>query len=140
MSGFFESDGLQIHYESFGEGDPIILVHSWGVGFEFNWVITGWVDALMSSHQVIALDIRRHGNSDKAHERDLYSSSVMARDAPGPGPPDRGVRSPLQGRGARVSRGCSPGGAHELSSETTKAQALPGLSRVEPDGIEPTTS
>jgi hypothetical protein len=31
-SGFFESDGLQIYYESFGKGqqNPIILDHGWG--------------------------------------------------------------------------------------------------------------
>lgn len=79
-SGFIDSDGLKIHYESFGEGDPIILVHGWGVGLEFNWVATGWVEALQSKRQVIALDVRGHGDSDKPHQQDLYSYSVMARD------------------------------------------------------------
>ena len=82
-SGFFPSDGLQIYYESFGERgdeDPLILVHGWGVGFHFNWVVPGWVDLLRADRQVIALDVRGHGASDKPHRRELYSYAAMARD------------------------------------------------------------
>ncbi|MGB5811777.1 MAG: alpha/beta hydrolase [Polyangiales bacterium] len=79
-SGFFESDGLQIHYESFGEGEPIILVHGWGTDLSFNWGVTGWIEELQTVRQVIAIDIRGHGDSDKPLEQALYSYSTMARD------------------------------------------------------------
>lgn len=80
--GFFESDGLQIHYRSFGrnEGVPLILVHGWGVGLEFNWVVPGWVDFLQEDRHVIAIDVRGHGDSDKPHRQELYSYRTMARD------------------------------------------------------------
>lgn len=81
--GFFESDGLQIHYQSFGErgdGVPIILMHGWSLDLEFNWVSPGWVDALRSSRQVIAFDVRGHGESDKPHRQEFYSYREMARD------------------------------------------------------------
>ena len=84
-SGFFESDGLQIHYESFGKGerDPIILVHGWGSDLSASWVASGWVEALQSKRQVITLDVRGHGESERPLQQDLYSYSAMARDVLG---------------------------------------------------------
>jgi len=79
-SGFFESDGLQIYYEIFGNGKPIILVHGWGTDMKKNWGDTGWVEALQMVRQVIALDCRGHGQSDKPYDQNVYSYSIMARD------------------------------------------------------------
>ncbi|MEM7134996.1 MAG: alpha/beta hydrolase [Myxococcota bacterium] len=79
-SGTFESDGLTIHYESYGEGDPIILVHGWGTDIQFNWVVPGWVEALRNERQVIAIDVRGHGESDKPLQQELYSYQLMAND------------------------------------------------------------
>jgi len=79
-SGFFDSDGLQIYYEIYGQGKPIILVHGWGTDLKQNWVDTGWVEAFQSVRQVIALDCRGHGQSDKPYDQKVYSYSVMARD------------------------------------------------------------
>ena len=79
-SSFFESDGLQIHYKIFGKGNPLILVHGWGSDLKHNWVDTGWIDSLQSARQVIALDCRGHGQSDKPYDQKAYSYSIMARD------------------------------------------------------------
>lgn len=79
-SGFFESDGLKIYYEIFGNGIPIILVHGWGSDLKKNWLDTGWVEVLKSFRQVIALDCRGHGRSDKPYDQIVYSYSTMARD------------------------------------------------------------
>ena len=47
-SGFYESEGLRIHYRAFGEagGTPLVLVHGLGVGLEFHWVLPGWTGVL----------------------------------------------------------------------------------------------
>ncbi len=79
-SGFFESDGLEIHYESWGAGRPLILVHGWGADTKRNWVDTGWVDALATERLVISLDVRGHGQSDKPYEAERYSYATMSRD------------------------------------------------------------
>lgn len=79
-SGFFESDGFQIYFEIFGEGKPIILVHGWGSDLKHNWVDTGWIETLQSVRQVIALDCRGHGQSDKSYDQKVYSYNIMARD------------------------------------------------------------
>lgn len=79
-SGFVDSDGLKIHYETFGEGEPIILVHGWGSSLKGNWVSTGWVETLKASRRVVALDVRGHGDSDKPHDQAVYSYASMSRD------------------------------------------------------------
>ena len=63
-SGFFDSDGVKIHYETFGEGYPIILVHGFPANLKVNWLGPNWVDALQPIRRVVALDCRGHGESD----------------------------------------------------------------------------
>jgi pimeloyl-ACP methyl ester carboxylesterase len=79
-AGFVDSDGLRIHYETFGDGHPIVLVHGWGSSLEHNWVKTGWVDTLTARRRVVALDVRGHGASDKPHDRAVYSYARMSHD------------------------------------------------------------
>lgn len=79
-SGFATSDGLQIHYAVFGEGAPLVLVHGWGGNIELNWKLTGWIDKLRTVRQVVAIDIRGHGDSDKPHDAAAYGYAPMASD------------------------------------------------------------
>jgi hypothetical protein len=79
-SGFFESEGLKIHYESFGAGPPLVLVPGWGSGTQRNWIATGWIDVLKAKHLVISVEPRGTGKSDKPHRASAYSYSVMSRD------------------------------------------------------------
>ncbi len=80
LPGFFLSDGMRIHYEEYGSGPPLVLVHGWGANTESNWIDPGWVDALEATHRVISLEPRGHGKSDKPYRADAYSYSAMSRD------------------------------------------------------------
>jgi pimeloyl-ACP methyl ester carboxylesterase len=79
-SGFFDSDGAKIHYETFGEGKPIVLVHGVTASIEMNWVATGWIDTLRPVRRVVALDCRGHGQSDKPHDPAAYGNENMGQD------------------------------------------------------------
>ncbi len=79
-TGFVDSDGFQIRYETVGEREPIVLVHGWGSSLKANWVNTGWVEALKATRRVVALDVRGHGDSDKPHDQAVYSYARMSRD------------------------------------------------------------
>lgn len=79
-SGFARSGDLQIHYEVHGEGAPLVLVHGWAANIRINWELTGWMDALRTARQVIAVDIRGHGDSDKPHDPEAYGYAAMAED------------------------------------------------------------
>ncbi len=80
MKAYAPSNGLQIYYETFGQGKPIILVHGWGSDLKQSWVESGWVKSLQSIRMVIAMDCRGHGQSDKPLDQKVYSYSIMAQD------------------------------------------------------------
>jgi pimeloyl-ACP methyl ester carboxylesterase len=76
----FDSAGVRIHYETFGQGRPIVLVHGFVANLRANWVATGWIDVLSPLRQVIALDCRGHGESDKPHDPAAYAAHEMTDD------------------------------------------------------------
>lgn len=57
-----------------------MLVHGWSGNIRLNWELPGWIDALVSVRQVIAIDIRGHGDSDKPHDPAAYGYAAMAAD------------------------------------------------------------
>ena len=75
---YFDSDGVKIHYQVWGKGDPIVLVHGFTASIDANWVQPGIVDKLDDDFKVIALDLRGHGKSDKPHDPAAYGEK-MAR-------------------------------------------------------------
>ena len=76
----YESNGVPIHYEVFGEGDPVVLVHGFASSLKGNWVTTGWIDTLRPVRKVIALDCRGHGQSGKPHDPESYGGHEMEDD------------------------------------------------------------
>jgi pimeloyl-ACP methyl ester carboxylesterase len=76
----FESDDVPIHYEVFGQGKPIVLVHGFASSLQGNWVATGWVDTLSPIRRVIALDCRGHGLSGKPYTLQAYAGDQMPDD------------------------------------------------------------
>ncbi|MEX2158016.1 MAG: alpha/beta hydrolase [Dehalococcoidia bacterium] len=78
--GSFDSNGVRIHYEVTGTGRPIVLLHGWANNYQMNWVDTGWVETLSPLRQVIGVDQRGHGASDKPHDAASYETAPMASD------------------------------------------------------------
>ena len=69
---FFDSNGVKIHYTVEGQGEPVILVHGFAANADANWRVPGITEALAKEYQVICLDNRGHGLSDKPHEQLKY--------------------------------------------------------------------
>lgn len=57
---FAEIDGNALHYDSYGEGPPIVFVH--GLGGSLN-VWHGVRSPMLRHHHTVALDLRGHGRS-----------------------------------------------------------------------------
>lgn len=76
----FDSDGVTIRYEVWGEGEPIVLVHGFAASLQTNWVAPGWIDVLSPMRRVIGMDCRGHGESGKPHDAAMYGSDVMSAD------------------------------------------------------------
>jgi pimeloyl-ACP methyl ester carboxylesterase len=78
----FLSDGIEIAYEVYGEGRPILLIHGFASSGVVNWLATGWVETLTKAgYQAITMDNRGHGKSQKLYDEDRYYAHDMAEDA-----------------------------------------------------------
>jgi pimeloyl-ACP methyl ester carboxylesterase len=78
----FLSDGIQIAYDVYGDGSPILLIHGFGSSGKVNWLDTGWVETLTEAgYRAITMDNRGHGASRKLYDAKLYYAHDMAEDA-----------------------------------------------------------
>ena len=66
------SEGVRIHFHVEGTGPPLVLLHGFGVSGDA-WRTGGHVEALSDQFQVITMDARGHGRSDKPHDLSSYS-------------------------------------------------------------------
>src|SRR5258706_15033405 len=72
---------LRIAYDVEGDGPPIVLVHGFASNRATNWKATGWYTTLeQAGRRVVALDVRGHGESDKAPDPVAYHEGELARD------------------------------------------------------------
>ncbi len=76
----FDSNGVKIRYVTEGKGTPVVLIHGWmgdssmwGRDQSGNTKLKG-----LEGFQVIALDCRGHGKSDKPHELEKYGPEMAA--------------------------------------------------------------
>lgn len=69
---YAQNAGIRIHYEIIGSGPPLVLQHGffWSMA---GWKRVGYVDVLKSRFQLILIDARGHGASDKPHDGDAYA-------------------------------------------------------------------
>ncbi len=75
-------DGIRLAYEVVGEGPPVLLIHGFAASRIQNWKDPGWYQTLNDAgYQVIAMDCRGHGQSDKPREDKFYGHDIMAEDA-----------------------------------------------------------
>jgi len=76
---FANNEGIRIHYEVEGEGPPLVLQHGFAGSLE-TWRDGGYVEALKDNYQLVLMDARGRGASDKPHDPDAYSMQLMVSD------------------------------------------------------------
>lgn len=76
-SAFFDSAGVRLRYVVQGEGEPVVLLHGISRTAEHDWIQTGVLPALARQFQVLALDQRGHGRSDKPVGTDAYGVQMV---------------------------------------------------------------
>lgn len=78
----FDSAGVSISYDVYGEGRPLLLIHGFASSGAVNWLNTGWTQTLVEAgYQAITIDNRGHGQSQKLYAEDAYWAHEMAEDA-----------------------------------------------------------
>jgi pimeloyl-ACP methyl ester carboxylesterase len=79
-TGFVERDGIRVHYEVYGEGEPtILLLPTWSIMHSRHWKMQ--IPYLARHCRVIAFDGRGNGRSDRPTETEAYSEWEFAADA-----------------------------------------------------------
>jgi pimeloyl-ACP methyl ester carboxylesterase len=73
----FDANGVKISYFVQGKGAPVVLIHGWLSAAGINWALPGTSDLLAKDYQVIALDVRGHGLSDKPTKEEAYGPELV---------------------------------------------------------------
>ncbi len=76
---YANNQGANIHYQVSGEGSPLILLHGFN-GSSMDWYEFGYVEKLQDKYQLILVDARVHGASDKPHDPKLYTLDQLVAD------------------------------------------------------------
>lgn len=75
---FFDSQGVRLRFTVQGHGTPVMLLHGFLGDIETSWIGSPYgpqpnlLPRLAERHQVIGLDCRGHGRSDKPHDGNQY--------------------------------------------------------------------
>jgi pimeloyl-ACP methyl ester carboxylesterase len=76
---YANNNGVKIYYEVEGEGTPLVLVHGMIFSGE-SWRTAGYISELKNDYQLIILDVRGHGKSDKPDDLESYDFKTLAGD------------------------------------------------------------
>ena len=77
VSAFLEVHGVKIHYVREGSGEPVVLIHGLYSSARMNWEAPGIFALLAKDHDVIALDLPGHGESDKPNDAAAYGDQMV---------------------------------------------------------------
>lgn len=73
------NQGVRIYYEIEGHGAPLVMMHGFSRSLK-GWYDNGYVQGLSQNYQLILMDARGHGASDKPHEVEAYQPDLFAGD------------------------------------------------------------
>ena len=76
---YANNQGIRIHYEVEGNGHPLVLLHGYS-GSSEAFRERGYVEALKDKYQLILIDARGHGASDKPHSPEAYAMKLLVSD------------------------------------------------------------
>ena len=76
---YIQNGNVGIYYEVEGKGPPLVMLHGLLSSLE-DYKETGFVDALKDDFQIILMDLRGHGKSDKPHNPEKYAIENIVGD------------------------------------------------------------
>ena len=76
---YVKNGGVRIRYEVDGQGPPLVLQHGFTHSLK-RWYMHGYVDTLRHDYQLVLVDARGHGGSDKPHDPDAYALTARVGD------------------------------------------------------------
>jgi pimeloyl-ACP methyl ester carboxylesterase len=78
--GYVARDGVKVHYEVFGDGEPaVMLLPTWSIMHSRHWKLQ--VPDLARRHRVVTFDGRGNGLSDRPAAPEAYRTAEFTADA-----------------------------------------------------------
>src|SRR5438132_9215443 len=78
--GYVERDGVRVHYEVFGSGEPtVLLLPTWSIIHSRHWKLQ--VPYLARHYRVVTFDGRGNGRSDRPSAAEAYADEEFVADA-----------------------------------------------------------
>jgi pimeloyl-ACP methyl ester carboxylesterase len=78
--GFVDRDGVKLHWEAFGDGEPtVLLLPTWSIVHSRHWKMQ--IPYLARHWRVLTFDPRGNGRSDRPAEPEAYAEQEFAADA-----------------------------------------------------------
>jgi pimeloyl-ACP methyl ester carboxylesterase len=77
--GIARGSGLRIYYELVGTGRPFVLLHG-SMGSTESWRMAGYTEGLADRFQLVLVDLRGHGRSEKPTAAKSYVTPALAAD------------------------------------------------------------
>src|SRR5918994_1219550 len=79
-SGYVERDGVRLHWEVYGSGEPtVLLLPTWSIIHSRHWKMQ--IPYLARHCRVVTFDGRGNGRSDRSQEAAAYDEREFAADA-----------------------------------------------------------
>lgn len=76
---YANNQGVRVHYQVEGKGPALVLHHGFGSWLE-TWYDFSYVDGLKDNYQLVLMESRGHGKSDKPHDPEVYRLALRASD------------------------------------------------------------
>jgi len=76
---YANNNSVRIHYQVEGDGPPLVLQHGFTSSLQ-TWYAYGYVAALQQGYQLILIDARGHGQSDKPYDPQAYALQRRVED------------------------------------------------------------
>src|SRR5918994_1919892 len=78
-SGYVERDGVRLHWEVYGSGEPtVLLLPTWSIIHSRHWKMQ--IPYLARHCRVLTFDGRGNGRSDRPQDPEAYNKHVWLRD------------------------------------------------------------
>jgi len=75
---YLDAGGVRLHYTVDGAGEPVVLIYGFAANADLNWRKPGLVRMLVrDGYQVISLDARGHGLSEKPYDASKYGAELV---------------------------------------------------------------
>lgn len=74
-SGYKQANGIDLYYEIYGEGSPLVLIHGGGSSLQLDY--REIIDRMAGKYQLIGIDLQNHGKSAHRYVPETFEQDAL---------------------------------------------------------------